>query len=299
MKLTKVSLEKIKSLLNYKDFKSSPMKVLYKMLKWEIARIRDKKVKYIFDQTFNITLQVNEGVSRLTYYFGYSEPGIFNFINYYLKEGMFFFDIGANIGLHSLFAAKRVGSKGKVFAFEPCESIYKRIIENIESNHIDNIYIYNLALGDNERETEIIKNTSDTSRTHIRLFSEDEIGRDKKIEKVIMTTLDKFVIGNNINRIDYLKIDVEGYEFNVLKGSAKTLAIIKPSIIQVEFDHENLIHNNVDLDEVRKYFQEYNYYLFSLNSNNKLHSLKSNLVYPYNTFFVHEPKMNELSNLIE
>ena len=297
MKLTKISLEKIQSLLRYKDFRSNPIKVLIKMLKWEVARLRDKKIKYKFDRTLKITLNVNEGVSRLLYYFGYSEPEIFSFINYYLKEGMFFFDIGANIGLHSLFASKRVGIEGKVFAFEPCKSIYKRIIENIGNNNINNIYSYNLALGDVDSEAEIIKITNDTSRTHIQL--EVGINRDKNIEKVRMTTLDNYVDINNIYRIDYLKIDVEGYELNVLKGSVRTFSVIKPSIIQVEFDQEYLNRNNVDIDEIKKFFQEYSYHSFSLNSNCRLYGLNPDLVYPYNTFFIHKYKITELSYLIE
>ena len=151
---------------------------------------------------------------------------------------MYFFDVGANIGLHSLFASKRIGSEGKVIAFEPCESTYKRLVENVNLNKPNNIYVFKLALGDNDCEMDMIKITSDTSKTYIRQVKSNN--KDEIIEIVKLTTLDNFIRNNNIKKIDYLKIDVEGFELNVLKGAITTLTNIIPAIIQLEIEPFNL-----------------------------------------------------------
>ena len=299
MKLTKITFSKIKFLIRNEKFKSSPMIILFKILLWEVAKIRNKKILYKFDKTFNITLQLDEGVSRLTYYFGYSEPAIFNFINYFLKDGMYFFDIGANIGLHSLFASKRVGNGGKVFSFEPCESIYKRLIENINTNNVNNIYSYKIALGEKDSKVDMVKILNETSRTYIGVIQSNGISLNNEIENVKMTTLDSFVNINKIRKINDLKLDVEGYEFNVLKGAVKTLSTLIPSVIQVEFDSEYLYRNNIDMNEIKKFFQKYKYLPFSLNNNSRLKKLFSDSAYCYNTFFINKYKISELSDFIE
>jgi tRNA G37 N-methylase Trm5 len=70
------------------------------------------------------------------------------FLNTFLRQGDVFVDVGANIGLFSLVAARHVGQSGKVYAFEPTANIYDRLCENVQLNQFNNILCFQLALSD-------------------------------------------------------------------------------------------------------------------------------------------------------
>ncbi|MGD1701216.1 FkbM family methyltransferase [Dapis sp. BLCC M229] len=86
------------------------------------------------------------------------ESEIFQLICRFLGRNDSFIDIGAHIGYYSILAAKIVGSQGKVFAFEPELSNYQKILENINLNHLNNIKLFNLAVGSETKQTQIFFN---------------------------------------------------------------------------------------------------------------------------------------------
>jgi len=130
MNITKFTLKKLNWLFHQPGFKMNSIKTLYRVLSWEIIRKKKKRIPFVFDSNLNIYLYPDDGVARLTYYFGYHEPLIFRFLESFLLKGMTYCDIGANIGLYSIFAAKRIGNDGKVIAFEPQTKTYYRFLEN-------------------------------------------------------------------------------------------------------------------------------------------------------------------------
>lgn len=94
-----------------------------------------------------IRLHFDSQLSRLIYCEGF-ELQERKFLNAFLRPGDIFVDIGANIGLFSLIAARCVGKNGHVYAFEPTAKIYQRLIENVNLNHFKNISYFQLALSD-------------------------------------------------------------------------------------------------------------------------------------------------------
>jgi len=270
MNFTKLSPQKIKWLTNSSEFKKSPIKILTRVLVWEIFRKFGKRMSFTFDRNLKIFLFPDDGVASLTYYFGYHEPEIFNFLAKILdklqesKKEIVYCDIGANIGLYSLFAAKRLKNKGKVIAFEPQPLTYKRFIENIKLNSLQNIIVINKALGDNNGAVSLVQSL-DSAKTFV-----SKALNNSEETKIDLISFDTFLRENKISNIDYLKIDVEGFEFFVLQGMKEFLRSAPPKIIQIELYDEFLIRSGSSLNQTISFLKDLDFTFWKLNE----HTLK-------------------------
>ena len=141
-----------------------------------------------------------------------------------LKEEDWVVDAGANIGMFSLFASKKVGDKGKIFSFEPVPATQKLLKRNIELNGLKNVEVVPFALG--EKKGELSFSIFPESLECSSGFFDNEGSR----ETVSQTTLDAFVEENRIPRIDFIKSDVEGMERNLLAGARNTIKKFKPKL---------------------------------------------------------------------
>jgi len=138
-------------------------------------------------------------------------------------------DVGANIGCTSLLFSE-LGEQ--VVAFEPLSPTFGLLQKNISLSKTNNIKTLPLALGDEDMETEIY--FSDTNRS--MAFILDKTKRDDSSTSVIkVRRLDNLFPEIGIDRLDFMKIDVEGYELRVLKGAEKTIQQYRP-IVQMEFN---------------------------------------------------------------
>lgn len=157
----------------------------------------------------------------------------------YLREGMNVIDVGANIGLYSILAAKLIGKSGRVWAFEPSSETYEHLLNNLSLNSIDSIIPNKTALsdipdgelplkrspgcGDAERYLSIHPNHPSNSNTNA-----DDPG-DSELVKV--TSLDSYMDKYLADvKIDFIKIDVEGNEFPLLRG-AENLLWANPGVV--------------------------------------------------------------------
>lgn len=176
---------------------------------------------------FSIFISPKNGfIDEHIYLYGTYEPHILDLIAKYLKKGDVFVDVGANIGQHSMFAASIVGNSGKVYSFEPIPYIYNQLLDSVKINHFESIVdAYNIALGEEGKTETLHIETNNVGGSSI-------IGPHGKDNKEIIINIKKgdAMLGN-IKHINMVKIDVEGYEYEVLAGMQKTLAIHKPIII--------------------------------------------------------------------
>jgi len=143
---------------------------------------------------------------------------------YKLKEGDIVVDVGANVGMFTVKAALSVGDKGKVVSIEPIEENFELLKKNVEFHNLVNVQIIRKALGSRRGKTTMLKSL--LSGTHqLKGLKNPEFPIEEV--DVEVDTLDNIVKELSINKIDLLKIDVEGAELEVLKGAEESLKITR------------------------------------------------------------------------
>lgn len=155
-----------------------------------------------------------------------------------LGSGDCVYDIGAEFGLYSVFLSRAVGEKGRVIAFEPENIRCKRLKENLKLNKLKNVRIFSLALGDKNGEEELLIGRNDVAPGFINLPG--AVNSHRSTQKVKIKNGDGFVSEAGLPLPDAVKIDVEGYEYYVIKGLEKTLKSENCRIICCEV-HPNML----------------------------------------------------------
>lgn len=186
-----------------------------------------------------------------------------------VKPAITVFDIGANIGKYATNFSKLLTTKYTIHCFEPSPKTFSILKENTKND--PNIILHCMGMGNEETETVLFSN--DLTNTHSSLIQRDMSHWDesynlKNTETVKITTLDHFCEKHAIPFIDFMKIDIEGYEWNFFKGAQKTLNAKKIGGIQFE-----LGVGAVD----GKYFFKDVFYL--LNPNYRIYRITKNNLY--------------------
>ena len=155
-----------------------------------------------------------------------------------LKQGNIVLDIGAFIGLSSMIFSKKVGEEGKVYAIEPV--MHNIIRQNIEGNNINNVYVIPKAIGNEVGKTEIeISDYGGDASITRREYTKDYYKKKKIIE---LTTLDFLVKELELERIDFIKIDIEGAEELAIRGADNIIKQFRPkwsiSSYHIDFNNE-------------------------------------------------------------
>lgn len=181
------------------------------------------------------------------------------------KENPIIFDIGTNIGTFTSWMSKAFPN-GKIYGFEPQRLIFQMICGNMAINNIDNVYLYNIAIGKENKAIEFDEPDYFQNVDYGTFSLKKEIIEKKSKYKNIvdLMTLDNFVEKYKINNIDFLKIDAEGMDLDVLLGGQNTINKFKPPILVEHSDNEVSI-----LDELRLELIKYNY-SFEVHKNNLL-----------------------------
>jgi FkbM family methyltransferase len=188
-----------------------------------------------------------------------------------MSEGDIVIDAGANIGLHTLNMAKIVGKTGKVFAFEPEITNFEILKKNIKLNNYTNIFAEHKAVGEKDGIATLYR--SNHPGMH-KIDSEPQHSKDKLNVDII--NLDNFFNKNHIQpKIDFIKIDVEGFELSVLKGMKNILKNNKNIKILLELYHNKLheedLEYNSKYEELLDFLESFNFKKFCIDEeNNKL-----------------------------
>ncbi|MTI75004.1 MAG: FkbM family methyltransferase [Stenotrophomonas sp.] len=187
-----------------------------------------------FDGDLTVDLQLAEHMQRRIFWMGYYNENIAHLLNTLLKPGMTVLDVGANIGEISLLSAKRVGDQGKVYAFEPVTAIAQQLARHVQMNQFKQIDVEYFALGDAIEDNRIIytscgQESSDENNGLGSLYGGEGA---TPLQRIQMTTLDAWLQARpSIQRVDLIKIDIEGAELACLRGAKECLQRFKPSII--------------------------------------------------------------------
>lgn len=156
-----------------------------------------------------------------------------------VKKGMVVLDIGANIGYYTVKMATIVGEHGRVLAFEPNPLMVEELKTNIELNKFNNVQIFPLALSDKSGSL-IFYNPQKGKEAHGSLRQNKTFNYDNTRE-VKAERLDDVLRNAGVDRVDFIKIDVEGAEYEVLAGAKELLLSDNKPIIIFE-TAENLCY---------------------------------------------------------
>jgi FkbM family methyltransferase len=197
---------------------------------------------------FDLIVHPDEPIYNLFYhgYLGAPEIGEQEFCKRVVRPGMTVVDVGANIGQYALLFAALVGPAGAVHAFEPCAATLRRLRANLALNGVEHVTTERLALSSIDGgilSLNLYPDGYSAWNTAGRpvMFSRDRpaervepIGR----EEVPTATLDAWASRHRVARIDFLKIDVEGAETDVLRGAAQLLAAGRIACVQFEVSRQ-------------------------------------------------------------
>ena len=152
------------------------------------------------------------------------------FVERFLHPGMVFLDVGAYYGLYALSASSRVGSSGRVIAFEPSPFQMKRLKWNLLLNRYKNVQVENIALGNCEGEGEFFVATGGSEG--FSGLRSPQVGAPVRSIRVKLTTLDSYLQRHSLRSVDFIKVDVEGGELDFFRGAQNLLRQpIRPLIL--------------------------------------------------------------------
>lgn len=256
-------------------------KAIIRYVKWQIGS-RLVSGDHVYDWVNNSKFLVRTGETGLTgnIYTGLHEFPDMGFLLHVLRDTDLFIDVGANVGSYTILACSAIGSKG--YSFEPIPTTYKRLMENIRLNHIeDRVNCLKIGIG---RDAGSIIFTNDMDTVN-HVLTDGEHHDD--IISVNISTLDDVLKDESPSLI---KIDVEGYETLVLEGAITTLE--KQSLHSVIMEL-NGSGNRYGFDEslimdmmYNLGFRTYSYDPF----NRTLINLNGKNLYSGNTLFVRNEK---------
>ncbi|MBF0195702.1 MAG: FkbM family methyltransferase [Magnetococcales bacterium] len=219
----------------------------------------------------NYKLDLKEGIDFAIYLFGVYERKSFKAYQKIIKKGDTVFDIGANIGGHTMQLARLTGENGRLYAFEPTDFSFDKLKDNIELNP---------ELAKNVTLSQIMLTDSNSEKPDPEIYSSwplvgglnkhpKHCGQLKSTSGSSAMTLDEFVIKEKIDRVDFIKMDVDGNEIRVLRGASNVLEKFKPTFI-FEIAPYALAEAGFSIDELLDIFTKMGYSLHHEGSNTPL-----------------------------
>ncbi|MDD2720516.1 MAG: FkbM family methyltransferase [Gallionella sp.] len=201
------------------------------------------EIETVYEGDIRVRALLSDHIEAQLFWQGFQEAdeGVLKRIKRHLPEDGTFIDIGANIGSFTLVAA-HIAPHGQVHSFEPSDHHFCRLSHNVALNSFNNVTLNKLGLNDQPGSATLFlpsvcgeMNNSGAAS----LYAAASAPGAQVTEEVALVTLDDYVQEKNIQQIDLIKIDIEGAEFNALKGAAATLARFRP-IVLMEMDKDSM-----------------------------------------------------------
>ncbi len=179
----------------------------------------------------HITCRSSDVNSGVVYLYGFSDNlTFFDLYRQHIEEGTTVLDVGANLGIHTAVLSRCIGEQGQVIAYEPVGRIFDRLQRTIQLNNLTNVSCRNIGIGDIPGTIGFNDKEGDFNIGKARIQTDAETS-------IPLTTIDKEAAGFS-ERVSLIKVDVEGFERQVLKGAEYTLQQHRPVVV-CEFNPDN------------------------------------------------------------
>jgi FkbM family methyltransferase len=213
-------------------------------IRWTFYKLFYKRKVYTFKFDDNTTLKAYSNFSEAEDY-----KVVKGYFKYYkLKKGDIIADCGAHIGIITLYAANKVGHTGRVIAFEPDKMNFRKLQDNIKLNKFNNIILVNKGVWS--------KNTVLPFFSILSAGSSFVIENTKKTVKVPVVSIDSELKKHNINRLDFVKMDIEGAEIEAVKG---TITSMKKNNVNFAIASYHMVNDEMTCFELEKFFKKEGY----------------------------------------
>lgn len=209
-------------------------------------------------------------VFRSIFVRGIYDPNLIVAVNSCLRKGSVFIDVGASMGYFSLLASKVVGSEGRVVAVEPSSRDFTRLVDNGNINNLQNMSVHRLAVTDTDDQTVKLMVANEERSSLNTLGSTFSFkGLEKEtVEEVRTVTIDTLVQKENLEHVDFIKLDIEGSELVALKGAMKTIETYRP-VIMLGANEDALSACGFNIAELETLLQELRYKAYVISESPK------------------------------
>ena len=228
---------------------------------WKFRHIIPNDAVFRFNRYYGNLIVDIDTRSRIQRYMatGYYEIATMNLISKIIEKQFVAMDIGANVGPISLPIASRL-TDGKIYAIEPGPPFFAKLQSNLALNPRlkDRLVPLHTGLSNESGELFWREDINNTGNACLRGSESDGVS-------VPVTTLDKLASELQLTRLDFIKMDVEGMEWNVIRGGFNTIEKMRPIMLLETLIFEDLPGTNDNLDSIYAYFTSIDYTAFSIN----------------------------------
>jgi FkbM family methyltransferase len=221
-------------------------------------------------------IDIRSKTHSIPFWTGMRDDVIINLIIKNLSNNCIVLDIGANIGYYTIPIAKKIFAlNGYVHAFEPVEENFSSLLKAAEKNDVaKNVVLNKFALGDYNGNIEIIKTEKGKSSNAVLSFNDKNYENGLTKETIEIKMLDDYI--NKVSRCDFIKVDIEGAEYFLIKGGRKFIEKFKP-VIYGEFNSFFLRKFGYSLKDIWEILQPMGYMGYIESSTNKGTFIKTNI----------------------
>lgn len=241
------------------------------LINWPFSRGKGLLMRHIFRRRLEnrdflmevepgilVPAEMNDYMVYWTFVEGFAQASYVRFSRMLIRPGDTVLDVGANIGLWVMGAARLAGPEGRIHAFEPVVENFERLTSNLALNNINWVRCHPLALSD-KNGSAVFYGASNNNSGMGSLAQHEGVDRPMDVE---LMRLDDFCEKQGIERVDFMKVDVEGAEILVFRGASRLLAAPEAPIIMFESADVTSVNFGASTKDIKTLLHEYGYNIF-------------------------------------
>ncbi len=220
---------------------------------------------------------------------GERDPNVMRFLRRWVRPGFVACDVGANIGTYSVPLARLVGPQGHVISFEPNRPTFACLRANIRQNRLTNVTLLRAAAGPETGTANLVVTEENFGEVHLAPHPASSrapapcnpLGYTSSASltsalsaQVAVTTIDAEIARLRLPRVDFIKIDVEGFELAALRGATRTLANNANLVVQTEIVPAHSARYGFDVADLAAFFRAHGFQPYACDDAGHMHPVR-------------------------